>query len=517
MVASRIQVLLVAATLIAIGLGLTLYKASQLGFPLLPGEYREVWTIESKVSFKPREGPLAIDLKLPRGLGGWTLLEEHFASSGFGLSIEAQRDARRSSDPDRKSRRARWTRQSLDDPTTLYYKIQTYRANQQGLPDRPVSEPRKPLLEPDQRAAMERLIAVLRARSSNAESFAALLIQAFNRDSLDPDAEFLLGTYQENPVLIMLDVLAYAGIPAHRVRGIELEDGRRRQTISSLLEVHNGQRWILLHPVTAKTGLPERFFVWERGEEPILSVVGGYDSSLEFALVSNNLPAKTVVRMEELSDKYALVDFSIYALPVEQQGVFKGLLLIPVAALVVVFMRIVVGVRTSGTFMPILIALAFLQTTLAVGLAIFLILVSFGLWIRSWLSHLNLLLVARVSAVIIVVILLMAILALVSYKLGWDQALTVTFFPTVILAWTIERMSVLWEEAGWHEVLIQGGGSLIVAVLAFLVMSAPLVEHLTFNFPELLLSLLGAIMLIGKYTGYRLSELHRFRDLAAHR
>lgn len=138
-----------------------------------------------------------------------------------------------------------------------------------------------------------------------------------------------------------------------------------------------------------------------------------------------------------------------------------------------------------------------------------------GLWIRSYLSALNLLLVARVAAVIIVVILLMAVLAIASYKLGLDQALTVTFFPTVIVAWTIERMSILWEEEGGQEVLIQGGGSLVVAVMAYLAMSTQIVEHLTFNFPELMLSLLGVILLLGKYTGFRLSELYRFRDLAA--
>ena len=70
-------------------------------------------------------------------------------------------------------------------------------------------------------------------------------------------------------------------------------------------------------------------------------------------------------------------------------AMFKGLLLIPVAALIVVIMRVLVGLKTSGTFMPILIALAFLQTKLLPGLAIFIILVSVGLWIRSWLSHMK--------------------------------------------------------------------------------------------------------------------------------
>jgi len=44
-------------------------------------------------------------------------------------------------------------------------------------------------------------------------------------------------------------------------------------------------------------------------------------------------------------------------------------------------------------------------------------------------------------------------------------------------------------------------------------MSNAVVAHLTFNFPELMLSLLGVILLLGKYTGFRLSELYRFRDM----
>ena len=506
------QVVLIAGLLISLGLGLTLYKAINLGFPLLPGEYSDVWTVETKANFRPSSNSaVEVELVLPKMLAGWTNLDEHFASSGFGFSIiDGQADTRLMAD----SRRARWTRQSLDRPTTLYYKMQLYRsADSTQLPDFPVFNPVQPRLKPDQQAAMERLVIKLAEKSSDQERFTSLLMQEFLRDSPDQDTLFLLDSYQEDALTVIMDVLAYRGIPAHQIRGIFLEDGRRRQTLSSLVEIYNGEGWAILDPSTGITGLPQNFFIWQRGEGTILNVVGGRNSSLEFALVSNSLPVKTVVGMGQRSEEVDLLDFSIYALPVEQQGIFKGLLLIPVAALVVVFMRILVGVRTSGTFMPVLIALAFIQTTLIVGLLIFLGLVGVGLWIRSYLSHLNLLLVSRVAAVIIVVILLMAVLAVISYKLGLDQALTVTFFPTVIVAWTIERMSILWEEEGGHEVLIQGGGSLIVAVLAYLAMSTPIVEHLTFNFPELMLSLLGIILLLGKYTGFRLSELHRFRDL----
>jgi hypothetical protein len=41
-----------------------------------------------------------------------------------------------------------------------------------------------------------------------------------------------------------------------------------------------------------------------------------------------------------------------------------------------------------------------------------------------------------------------------------------------------------------------------------------LVQHLAFVFPELLLVVLAAMLLLGRYTGYRLSELVRFRSFA---
>ena len=503
MKASKYHMGLIAGSLFFFGIGLTLYKAINLGFPLLPGESRQVWTIESKINFKPSGGPVQVDLTLPQGLGGWVILEEYFASSGFGFTVVEEGQ----------SRSARWTRQNLDHSTTLYYKMQVYRPIDAQLEDIPPRGIDRQRLEKDQLAATERLITLLRDRSSDDRSFVSLLVKEFNADSPDMDAQFLLGSFEEPPLAVLQTVLAYAGIPAQRVRGIRLEDGRRRQTISSLLEFHDGNNWVIIDPENGNIGMPANFFVWERGNDTILGVVGGRDSSLEFALVSNSLPAKTVMGMEQRAEEFNLLDFSIYALPVEQQGVFKGLLLIPVAALVVVVMRLLVGIKTSGTFMPVLIALAFLQTTLLPGLSLFLILVSVGLYIRSWLSYMNLLLVSRISAVIIVVIIMMATTAIISYKMGLDRALTVTFFPTIILAWTIERMSILWEEEGVHEVLVQGGGSLLVAVLSYLLMSNRLVEHLTFNFPELTLSLLGIILVLGRYTGYRLSELYRFRDL----
>jgi hypothetical protein len=100
----------------------------------------------------------------------------------------------------------------------------------------------------------------------------------------------------------------------------------------------------------------------------------------------------------------------------------------------------------------------------------------------------------------------------VSWHLGIRDGLKITLFPMIILAWTIERMSLIWEEEGKRNAMLQVGGSLLVAVIAFFFMKDRQIRYWAFYFPELLLVLLAGIILLGRYTGYRLSELIRFKS-----
>lgn len=74
-------------------------------------------------------------------------------------------------------------------------------------------------------------------------------------------------------------------------------------------------------------------------------------------------------------------------------------------------------------------------------------------------------------------------------------------------------MSILWEEEGGREVLAQGIGSLIVAVVAYLMMDNEVIRHWAFNFLGVHALIMAAILLMGQYTGYRLLELHRFKPM----
>jgi len=164
--------------------------------------------------------------------------------------------------------------------------------------------------------------------------------------------------------------------------------------------------------------------------------------------------------------------------------------------------------------MPVLIALSFRETSLLTGLVLFSSLVMIGLGLRAYFNGLQLLIVPRLAAVLSIVTLLMALIALVGNAFNFTLASALTLFPLVIITMTIERMSLVWDEFGAREALTRGAGSLVAAVVSYLVMSNDLVEHLAFMFPELLLIALAAMIALGRYNGYKLTEYFRFRSMA---
>lgn len=491
--------LLVVALLLA-GSLLTWYRHAVFDVPWLPGEKRQIWSVEAKVDFVASGEPVKVSLAIPDTQPGFERVGEHTASPGYGLAFIE----------DRGGRRAEWSIRTAAGQQTLYYQVEMLvdpatRDARIAVPP----APRDVFFDGPHATVANEMLRRATERSADPYTLARELISEFNSDTqsgqlltqLRPRSEWLV------------DLLQLASIPAREVHALNLEDGRRRQPVISLLQVFDGEEYRLFDVETGLQGQRGDRLLWEYASSPLLDVTGGNNSRLSFSMIAQDVPVNRMLQEGTLSLSENVLDLSIHSLPLAEQALFKGILLIPVGVLIVTLLRILVGVRTSGTFMPVLIAMAFIQTSLLTGLVGFLLVIGAGLLIRGYLSRHNLLLVARISAVIISVIIIIAAFAVLSFQLGLSEGLKITFFPMIILAWTIERMSILWEEEGPREVLRQGGGSLLVALLAYLVMSNDLVRHLTFNFLGLQLIFMALVLLLGNYTGYRLLEFGRFRPL----
>ena len=61
---------------------------------------------------------------------------------------------------------------------------------------------------------------------------------------------------------------------------------------------------------------------------------------------------------------------------------------------------------------------------------------------------------------------------------------------------------------------MRAGWSVVVAVAVYPIFRSEIAEHLMFGFPELVIVVMGLLVWIGGYTGYRLSDLFRFRAFA---
>lgn len=499
---SRLPFYLIVTLLFVVGIGMSVHRHVEFEVPWAPGEQRQVWEIEAQVNFIANGGPVSVDLALPSTQDGFRLLTEHTASPGYGLHFV----------DDELGRRAQWTSREAVGSQQLYYSAQVMVAPQAESLDKP---PPKLLnvvaWEPPYDTAAAEVIEHAWSRSADDISFTRELIRDFSADRLRENTRLLLTQFDRTPLLVRL--LNQAGVSAREVSALSLEHGRRRQSLSTWIQIYQGDKHVLFQPDTGAMGKPENLLLWEDYGQSVLEVEGGTRSRVSFSMLSRNQPATAAVRAQLAAASDTLLNFSIHSLPLEEQALFQTILLLPVGALVVVLLRVLIGIKTSGTFMPVLIALAFIQTSLLTGLIGFLLVVAVGLVIRNYLSYLNLLLVARVSAVIITVIAIISLFSVLAYRFGLNAGLQITFFPMIILAWTIERMSILWEEEGPKEVLVQGGGSLLTAVLAYLAMNNPWIRHITFNFLGVQLILMGLILMLGNYTGYRLLELRRFKPV----
>ncbi|HUS74037.1 MAG TPA: 7TM domain-containing protein [Sedimentisphaerales bacterium] len=223
------------------------------------------------------------------------------------------------------------------------------------------------------------------------------------------------------------------------------------------------------------------------------------------------LPAPTFVF---LPDNRFWSVFDLTRLPLNMQEIIALLLLLPLGALITAIFRNVIGIRTFGTFTPALIALCFVQADLRTGALVFFVVLTVGILARLLLNQLKLLLVARLGIILTLVVLCMILAVSILDYMNLTPSASAVLLPTVILTMMIERFNITAEEDGLPQAFKVFAGTLGVAICCLLVLGLEGLGRLVLMFPEIQLFNAAALLLIGRYSGYRLTELWRFRDIA---
>jgi hypothetical protein len=314
-------------------------------------------------------------------------------------------------------------------------------------------------------------------------------------------------------VTALLVLLRAADLPAQVFEGLELVESVTTPTLV-WIQVWTGPEWEILQPEKGEIyQKPVPLLPLTTGGLPVVRTIHGEISEIRWTL-NQQVITQWRMHFERIMGSERLLDrWSLFRLPAEFQRTFRILLLVPIGALMICLLRNVVGFPTFGVFMPVLMALAFRNTGLLYGLGIFAGVVLIGYVVRRWINKLRLLLVPRLSVILTLVILFFTAFALIGNRVGLRELMAVGLLPFVILTMTIERFYVIVEEAGAREGLWTAAGSAAVATITHEIIHFEPLQITFFVYPELLFAVAALQVLIGRYTGYRVSEFIRFRKL----
>ena len=304
-----------------------------------------------------------------------------------------------------------------------------------------------------------------------------------------------------------------AKIPARLVTGFEIKEGSNVQP----------RTWVEAYLPDPMKAAAERWLPYdpENGARHELdyNVVPVRRDGVELIRVTNAsnvspLTCSYSIESAPPAKPSVLGIFDLRHLPAKLKEPIKVVLILPIGALFTAFVRTIIGIRTFGTFSPTLLALAFVYNDWRSGLYIFFVVIATGFLSRSFLDRLKLLLVPRLGIILTLVVMLMVLsISVMNYYKRAPGGQTV-LLPMVILTNLVERFYVTSEEDSIFEALRLLLTSVLMALVIYLLLSWPRLGDLLFWYPELHFFTVAALVLMGRYTGYRLTELVRFRDLA---
>lgn len=482
------------------------YKIRYWGFNFVPKQTTDVWTIEAHVTFTPNGEPIKVSLATPNPSKEFKILDEDVVAPNYKVKKINNE----------KANRIVLTSKDQEGEQNIYYRVLLFdNEDGKGKIKAPVPPtPEAPLFDEHKTVIVKEILALANKEQGDA---AQKIIRLLNQTPPNSTVQsfFPIKRTQQDLAQAIQAFLAIKKVPSRLVKGVKLEENKKSFKPDLMVEAYVKNRWKLYNIKTAQVGMPENFIIFQRGDSSLLDVEGGENSAVKFSVIKSLSSSLSLAgKRAKLAKQENLFEYSIFNLPLMEQNTLKWLTIFPLAILVIVLMRNVIGIQTMGTFTPMLLSMSLIKTGFIPGLICFGVIITIGLLIRAFLSKLNLLLVPRISAVVIFVILIMQAMTIFGYRFSLDIALSAVFFPIIIMAWIIERASITWEEDGPVNAGKEIFNSLVVAVITYFIISSEYIRHVMFAFNELNLVILFMVMLLGTYTGYRLTELKRFRPLA---
>lgn len=191
------------------------------------------------------------------------------------------------------------------------------------------------------------------------------------------------------------------------------------------------------------------------------------------------------------------------------------ILLFPVVASLIAASRHIIGLEGFGIYAPAVLAVTFLSTGIITGVALFITIICAALVGSRVIHFLKLQYLPRTALLLWFVSLVIFAAMLVSpYSVGTAGLPAIGIFPILVLILLSENFIGSQSAVSTSRLLELTIETLILAIGSALIMGLEPVQDVVITHPELTIMFVGLVdILVGKYTGLRLSEYFRFRPI----
>lgn len=192
------------------------------------------------------------------------------------------------------------------------------------------------------------------------------------------------------------------------------------------------------------------------------------------------------------------------------------LVMLPVIATLVAFLRQIVGIKAFGIYTPSLITFAFFafgEKGLKYGVAIFLAVIGMGILARYLLRSLRILYLPRVAITLSIISLTVLGILTFGGSLQRTGLAAIDIFPLLILITLAEKFIAAQIDQGSKTALVLAGETLFISIIGYFFLGWSAIHNFFLQYPWVILSTFFINFGLGKWTGLRLIELFRFRSI----
>ena len=195
------------------------------------------------------------------------------------------------------------------------------------------------------------------------------------------------------------------------------------------------------------------------------------------------------------------------------------LLFLPIIATLVAIFRQVIGIKAFGIYTPSIITfalLAFDPNGVKYGIAIFVAVIVVGMLSRSVLKRFRLLYLPRVAITLSIVSLSILGILVIGGMQSRTGLASVSIFPLLIMITLAEKFVATQIEKGLRVAVILAIETLLISIVGYMLLRWEALLQVILSFPWIVLFTFLINILLGKWTGVRLTEYVRFRKIIKH-